>query len=117
MMQKLSQKRNLLNKLREVTNLGGIAAENVPFLNNPGFKELMDKLREIDDQIRAVITGQDIGSASAPNDTISLKELLKRAKSNLNRREYMTCISYLSRFHDKLSEAAQVISSYNADVS
>lgn len=117
MIQTFAQKRNLLNKLREYTNLGGMAAENAPFLNNPGFKELMDQLRSTDDQIRSIITGQAIGDASAPNDEMSLKELLKKAKSNHSRREYMTAISFLGRFHDKVGEAANFISKYNADVS
>jgi hypothetical protein len=116
-MEKQAQKRSLMNKIKEYTNLGGLAAEKAPVLNNPGFKELMDQLREVDDEIRSILTGQAIGSASAPDDTASLKELLKGSKSNLNRREYMTAISLMGRFHSKLQAVVNIISGYNANVS
>jgi hypothetical protein len=74
-MQKTAQKRSLLNKLREVTNISGIATEK---FFNPEFQELMDRLRDqTDDPIRSIVSGEAIGNASPPDDAISLKELLK----------------------------------------
>src|SRR6266403_1952266 len=101
-MQKAAQKRSLLNKLREMTNVGGIASEKV---FHPEFQQLMDKLRnETDDPIRAIVSGEQIGEASPPDDGIGLKDLLKSARSNVNRREYMKAVADLGRFHKKMND-------------
>lgn len=112
-MEKVAQKRSILNKLKEVTNISGQAAEK---FFNPEFQKVMESLREKDNMVRAVIAGQEIDGADPGPDPISLKELLKSAKSNFNRREYMTTVSELGRFHKKLFDAQQVIKSLEVDV-
>jgi hypothetical protein len=113
-MQKTAQRRGILNKLRENTNLGGMAAENV---FSPEFRELMDRLRdETDDPVRAILSGTQIGNASPPDDAISLKDLLKETKSAINRREYMKAVANLGRFHKKLFEATKILSGFKANV-
>jgi hypothetical protein len=101
-MQKTAQKRSILNKLREMSNVSGIAAEN---FFSPQFQEVMENLRTIDANIRSIATGQQIEGADPDpgqtGDTTSLKDLLKSAKSNFNRREYMTAVAELGRFHKK----------------
>lgn len=83
-MDKIAQRRNWLNKLREKTNIGGKAME----VFSPTFLELMENLRTIDDEIR--------------EQAVDLKDILKTAKTNFNRREYMTAIAFLGRFHEKV---------------
>jgi hypothetical protein len=104
-MQKTAQKRNILNRLREMTNVSGIAAEK---FFNPQFQEVMENVRSIDASIRAIATGQQIEGAD-PGESISLKDLLKSAKSNFNRREYMTAVAELARFHKKFFDITQQI--------
>lgn len=113
-MQKTAQKRSLLNKLREMTNVSGIATEK---FFNPEFQELMDRLRDqTDDPVRAIVSGESIGNASAPDDAISLKELLKGIKSNINRREYMTAVASLSRFYHKMHDVVDLLKKFNSNV-
>jgi hypothetical protein len=113
-MQKTAQRRGILNKLREKTNLGGIAAEN---FFTPEFRELMDQLRDgTDDPVRAILSGTQIGNASPPDDAISLKDLLKDTKSAINRREYMKAVANLGRFHKKLFEATKILSGFKTNV-
>lgn len=113
-MQKTAQRRGILNKLREKTNLGGIAAEK---FFTPEFSELMNQLREgTDDPVRAILSGTQIGNASAPDDAISLKDLLKDTKSAINRREYMKAVANLGRFHKKLYDATKILSGFKANV-
>ena len=112
-MQKEAQKRGLLNKLRESTNIGGIMAEN---WFDPEFKEIMTKLREeTDDPIRAIISGQQIGDFSPP-DNISLKEILKSARSNFNRREYMKCVGDLGKFHKRLNDIITILNKFSVNL-
>jgi len=112
-MQKTAQKRSVLNKLREMTNVSGIAAEK---FFNPEFQRVMESLREKDDQIRSLVAGESIGMGDPGNDSIALKDLLKSSKSNLNRREYMSAIADLGRFHKKLFDVVQQISKLSFDV-
>lgn len=113
-MEKTAQKRSLLSKLREMTNIGGIAAEK---FFHPEFQELMDRLRnETDDPIRALVSGEQIGEASPPSDGIGLKDLLKSARSNLNRREYMRAIAEMARFHDKMDLVVRVLSTFRSNI-
>lgn len=113
-MEKTAQKRSLLSKLREMTNIGGIAAEK---FFHPEFQELMDRLRnETDDPIRALVSGQQIGDAEPPPDGIGLKDLLKSARSNLNRREYMRAIAEMARFHDKMDLVVRVLSTFRSNI-
>lgn len=98
-MQKTAQRRSILNKLREMTNVSGIAAEK---FFNPQFQEVMDNLRQVDDNIRSLVSGQAIDTGDPGKDPSSLKKLIQSAKTNLNRREYMTAVAELGRFHKKL---------------
>jgi len=112
-MQKSAQKRSLLNRLREYTNIGGIATEK---FFDPEFKKIMDQLRdEVDDPVRAIITGQQIGNAS-PSDEISLKDLVKSARSNANRREYMSAVADLGKFHKKMDEVVKKLQDFKNNV-
>lgn len=113
-MQKTAQKRSLLSKLREMTNIGGIAAEK---FFHPEFQELMDRLRnETDDPIRAIVSGQKIGDADPPTDGIGIKDLLKSARSNLNRREYMKTIADMSRFHKKMEDVVKILDGFKYNI-
>lgn len=112
-MQKTAQKRSVLNKLREMTNVSGIAAEK---FFNPEFQRVMESLREKDDQIRSLVAGESIGMGDPGNDSIALKDLLKSSKSNINRKEYMSAIADLGRFHKKLFDVVDQISKLSFDV-
>lgn len=112
-MQKTAQKRSVLNKLREMTNVSGIAAEK---FFNPEFQRVMESLRAKDDQIRSIVSGEAIGEGDPGADSISLKDLIKTSKSNLNRREYMSAIADLGRFHKKLFDVTQEIKNLGLDV-
>lgn len=83
-MNKIAQRRKWYNKLREEM---GTPAEAVTRMFSPEFSRLMDRLREVDDEAR--------------EHAVDLKDILKTAKSNFNRREYMTAITFLGRFHEK----------------
>ena len=96
-----------------MTNVSGIAAEK---FFNPEFKRVMESLREKDDEIRSLVSGSAIGDGDPGPDPVALKDILKSAKSSLNRREYMLAVSDLGRFHKKMSEVAQKISSLNFDI-
>jgi len=112
-MQRTAQKRSLLNKLREMTNVSGIATEKY---FNPEFKQIMDHLRNVDDGVRAIAAGEQVGDAGAPSDATSLKDLLKSVKSNLNRREYMRAVADLGRFHKKVYEISKLLSLFKSNV-
>lgn len=121
-MQKTGQKRSILNKLREMTNVSGIAAEK---FFNPEFKRVMESLRKSDNTIRSIISGTVISSKDESEsvdedvlkgDPTSLKDLLKAAKSAINRREYMSAAADLGRFHKKMYDVVQFISQLNLDV-
>lgn len=121
-MQKTGQKRSILNKLREMTNVSGIAAEK---FFNPEFKKVMQSLRKSDDTIRSIVSGSIISSKDPDEaveydilkgDPTSLKDLLKSAKSSINRREYMGAAADLGRFHKKMYDIVQFISQLNLDV-
>jgi hypothetical protein len=109
-MQKTAQKRSVLNRLREMSNVSGIAAEK---FFNPQFQEVMENLRAIDASIRAIVTGQEIEGADPDpgntGDSHSLKDLLKSSKSSFNRREYMTAVADLGRFHKKFFDIVQQV--------
>jgi hypothetical protein len=112
-MQKTAQKRSILNKLREMSNVSGIAAEK---FFNPQFQKVMESLRAKDDQIRSIVSGVAIGDGDPGPDPVSLKDLIKSAKSNLNRREYMSAISDLGRFHKKIFDVSQEIKTLSLDI-
>lgn len=96
-----------------MTNVSGIAAEK---FFNPEFKKVMESLREKDNTIRAIVSGKEIEGADPGSDPVSLKDLLKSAKSNLNRREYMTAVAELGRFHKKVFDVKLLIDTLEKDV-
>jgi hypothetical protein len=100
-MNKIAQRRSILNKLREKINapLGGAAEQ----FFNPQFSGVMESMREIDSNARSIVSGKSIEDGDPGPDPIAFKDLLKSAKSNLNRREFMAAVADLSRFHKKLS--------------
>jgi viroplasmin and RNaseH domain-containing protein len=112
-MQKTAQKRDIFDKIREFTNISGRAAEK---FFSPKFEQVMKSLREKDDKIRAIASGEQIGEQDPGDDSVSLKELLKSSKRNFNKREYMRSIAELSRFHKKLSDIVAQINNLNLDV-
>lgn len=96
-----------------MSNVSGIAAEK---FFNPEFQRVMESLREKDNTIRSIIAGKEIDGGDPGPDPISLKEVLKAAKSGFNRREYMTAVANLGKFHKKLSDVAQIINHLILDV-
>jgi len=112
-MDKFAQRRGLLNKLHEWGNVSGRSAEK---FFNPEFLKVMTALRLRDDNIRSIVAGEAIGDGNPGRDKTSVKQLLKSAKSNLNRREYMQGVSDLGRFHSKLLEVANEIGALDSNV-
>lgn len=84
-MEKTAQKRGPLTKLREMIN---VPTEKLMGAFSPQFIELMDNLRDTDDNIR--------------EQAKDLKSMVKLAKTNFNRREYMVSVSYLGQFQEKM---------------
>ena len=84
-----------------MTNVSGIAAEKY---FNPQFEEVMNNLREVDANIRSIAAGKSLDKGDPGDDPKALKDLLKSAKSNLNRREFMTSVADLGRFHKKVAD-------------
>lgn len=97
-MNKIAQRRGVLDKLREKTNVSGKILEKF----SPEYAELMDKLREVDDHIR--------------EEAMQLKDYIKAAKTNFNRREYMTSVFYLGKFHDRVESINHELSKLGGNV-
>ncbi len=83
----------------------------------PELDRIMNDLKLVDDQIRAILTGQKIGKAEAPTDGLSAKDILKSARSNFNRREYMMGVADLGRFHKKMWDVRKLLDQFRVDVS
>jgi hypothetical protein len=111
-MDKIAQKMRWDQKKREQWSPKGKLEE----FFQPRFKEVMDNLRLGDDTIRSIVAGEKLGDGDPGKHAISNKELLKSAKSNINRREYMKAIADLSRFHDKLREVAKALNELDVNV-
>lgn len=101
-MDKRAQKRKMLDKLKEKVDIFGHAAEEF----SPTFGKLMNELRNTDTMIRDSLLEQDP----------SLKDVLKNAKSNFNKREYMASISDLKSFHDKVENVVKVLKNLQNNV-
>lgn len=112
-MQKTSQRRGILNKIRETVDVPGRLTEKY---FNPEFKDIMDKLRILDDNVRSITIGAKYGDSDAPTDPISLKALLKLAKSNAGKREYMKSVAQLGRFHKKIFDIVTLLTKFNYSV-
>jgi len=114
----LAQKRSRLKKLREKMDPFGKAFERKLQTFSPEASTVLDKLRTVDDNIREIAMGlreqtskqeaeqvaggegQEPIPGADPGQT--LKDLLRVAQTNFNRREYMVAISYLGRFHHRM---------------
>lgn len=119
-MQKIAQRRGIFNKLREMTDFSGKITEKY---FNPEFKKVMTNLRKTDNNLRSIVAGESIGE-EVDDETkekfkgdpgkykISMKQLLKQAKSNLNRREYMKAAGDFGIFHDKVNEVTNEIGKF-----
>jgi hypothetical protein len=112
-MEKIAQKRSVLNKLKEMTNISGKAAET---FFNPQFQKVMDDLRAKDDSMRSIVAGEVIGNGDPGDDPIALKALLKTSKTSLNRREYMAATADLGRFHKKVADVVALINSLDNSI-
>lgn len=82
-MDKFSQNRGLLNKIREKSNISGRILESL----NPEFSEMMERLRTADDKIRSHAS--------------QIKDAVRAAKSHLNRRDYLSSAMNISAFHER----------------
>lgn len=101
-MDKRAQKRRMFDKIREKVDIFGHAAEEF----SPTFNKLMTELRNTDVMIRDSLLEQDP----------SLKDLLKSARSNFNKREYMASVTDLKSFHDKIDVVVRVLSHLQRNV-
>ena len=106
-MDKLAQKRKIdwVNRLREDHDFIGKHVEN----QSSDYANLMNILREVDENVREIVVSDDNGG--------SFKSLLKVAKSNFNRREYLNAVIYLARFHDKFDSIKLEFSKLYKDLS
>lgn len=112
-MEKRAQKRNILNQLREKVNMPGAYLEG---FFKPELDRVMTSLKDLDDRIRSVLTGKKIGNAEAPEDGVGVKDLLKSARTNFNRREYMAGVVDLGQFHKKMFDVTRDIDKFFVDV-
>lgn len=113
-MDKFAQRRSALKKLIDLPNqIGGAAAEKY---FSPELEKVMNSLREADDKIRSVVSGTSVEGQDPGEDMVSLKELYKQAKSNFNRREYITAVNFLGRFHRKMEMVSKMINKLDFDV-
>lgn len=111
-MDKTAQERTWRNKLRDLAN---IPAEKMTGFFRPEHERVMKVLREMDDRIRSELTGKQIGTAM-PTTSGSAKDLLKSARKNFNRNEFITGISELAAFHEKMYYVVKDIEQFSVDV-
>lgn len=113
-MNKTAQKRSVLNQLREKINIPGAMVEG---FFKPELDRIMNDLRIADDNIRTILTGQKIGKADTEfTSGKSVKDLLKSARSNFNRREYMMGVAELGEFHKRLADVSKYIQKLDMSV-
>ncbi len=111
-MDKFAQERGILNKIREKINQP--IAEG---FFKPELARIMNDLKVADDNIRSVLVGQKVGKPSADfTPGRSIKDLLKSAHSNFNRREYMSGVADLGEFHKRLFDATKLIDKLDLSV-
>src|SRR5271157_5003839 len=111
-MDKTAQKRSIRNQLREKINMPGAYLEG---FFKPELDRVMVALKELDDHIRAELSGKPIGSTS-PQNNKSAKDILKSAKQNFNRREYMSGVADLGMFHKIMFDVTEDIKKFFVDV-
>src|SRR5579871_145064 len=115
-MDKIAQKRGPGAKLREALNVPARAAEK---FFKPEFEKVMQSLVQKDDTIRSILLGKKYGKPmfDVKLDGKSAKDLVKDAKSYINRREYISAVSVLSQFHKKMQDVSNMVDALNFDVS
>lgn len=112
-MDKFAQRRGILNRIKDKTNIKGIAAEKY---FQPELLRIMTSLRKCDNDIRSIALGKRIENGEVGSDNESLKNLLKMSKTNFARREYMIGVSLLSRFHKKMFEIEALCRLFDKDL-
>ncbi len=108
-MDKSAQNRGPLNEIREKMNM---PAKYLEGFFRPAIERVLKALSKLDDKIRANLTGQEIGTAGAPEDRTSIKDIVKMARTNFNRREYVAGFTDLAHFDKKMSEVAAAITEF-----
>jgi hypothetical protein len=108
-MDKSAQTRGPLNEMREKMNM---PAKYLEGFFRPAIERVLKALAQLDDKVRANLSGQKIGDASAPEDKTSIKDIVKSARTNFNRREYIAGFTDLAHFDKKMSEAAIAITEF-----
>ncbi len=89
-------------------NLNSFAAGELED-QSQAFHNIMEVLREVDDNVREITFSDDKGG--------TLKSLIKVARSNFNRREYVNACIYLGRFHDKFADIKTEFDKIQKDLS
>ena len=121
---KIAQRRSLLSKLVEKTNLSGKSLEKFV---DPEFKNIMDNLRQTDDAVRSLLSGDPnfsipikvennivLESVSLEDsERFNLEKLIKLIRKNINRKEYMTAVGHLGRFHKKINDMVFILKQLN----
>ena len=110
-MYKVAQKRALSDLFREWSNLGARRIENEIDI----FREMMDNLRERDNEVRATLLGKNVGTAMPFGGDISVNKLLSSAEKNFNKKEYLLALSDLEQFRSKLLYVSQTFKKLNAE--
>ena len=111
-MNKIAQRRGIFNELRAKLNMPGSYLEG---FFKPELDRVMSALKTLDAQLRAELTGKNIEGA-APSDSASAKDLIKSARTNFNRREYMAGVADLGHFNKKMFDITQKINMFFVDV-
>jgi len=111
-MEKTAQQRGRLNKLRELINRPGRGLKSYI---DPEWSKLMTQLQTTDNKIRAIASGEVIDGASPGDDAVSMKQLLKDARTKFNRREYLVVGSLLGRFHKKMDDIIREAKNFKLD--
>lgn len=108
-MHKTAQGRGL-SVLKDWTNVSGRVAEKY---FQPELLRIMNSLRKADNDARSIALGKVYENGDPGSDPISLKALLKSAKTNLNRREYIAAVTELGRFHKKMSDINNILTKFS----
>jgi hypothetical protein len=115
-MDKSAQQRGLLNKLHEAVSPSGAMEKAF----KPQFEEIMKSLVVKDDTMRSILLGKKVGKQVMPKselDGVSVKDLLGKAKSYINQREYISAVASLTRFHKKMQGVSDVVDALDFDLS
>jgi len=104
-MQKIAQTRNIWNRMRE--GIGWDSKE---------YAEANQKMRDTDDHVRAIISGTVVENFQ-PLTNRSMKDILKSARSNLNRREYAKSVGDLSLFHRCIVDSLDILKEFDDNLS